>query len=189
MSDTQKISRIWLTYKARINSERRFRRYALLSHLGLSWYAFLSIVFSIYQGSVATKIGESSASQTSLIISVLTFGLSLVIYGFKFDDVANQHRDCYLRMQAIYKSQCDAQTKLNQYHDLLIHYPNHSTSDYDNLLFDAWKRGDAISNEDGKITLGTYVVVVGSMRLLLNFLLSVILFLFPLAIWLWFNWH
>ena len=174
------LSRIWLTYKARINSERRYRRYALASHLALSWYAFLSIGFSIYQDDVANKIGISSANKLSLITSILTFGLSLIIYGFKFEDSANIFRDCYLRLQSIYQSGSDGQKKLNAYQDLLDHYPNHSKNDYEDVLFDAWRAGDRLENSKGVIPIPNRIIVQGYFRKAVWYFLICVVFMAPL---------
>ncbi len=149
MAEPDHLARIWLTYKTRIISEQRFNNYALVSHLALSWYAFLSIVFSIYQSNLAKSLGEVGANQASLVISVLTFGLSLVIYGFKFEDAARTHRDCYLRMQSIYQSDDSNERKLEDYRKLLDHYPNHASRDYSDLLFDGWRSGRVLKGTDG----------------------------------------
>jgi len=143
------MARIWLTYKTRIIAESRFNIYALVSHLALAWYAFLAIAFSIYQPNIAKVIGTEGANQISLVISVLTFGLSLVIYGFKFEESARVHRDCYLRMQSLYQSAEPDAKKLDDYRILLDHYPNHATKDYEELLFDAWKAGRVLNGTDG----------------------------------------
>lgn len=62
------MARIWLTYKTRIISEKRFKSYALVSHLALTWYAFLSIVFSIFQTNIAKTLGAEGATQASLVV-------------------------------------------------------------------------------------------------------------------------
>ena len=143
------MARIWLTYKTRIISEKRFKSYALVSHLALTWYAFLSIVFSIFQINIAKTLGAEGATQASLVVSVLTFGLSLIIYGFRFEEYAGVHRDCYLRMQNVYQSNDSDSVKLDKYRKLLDHYPNHSTRDYQKFLLSGWKSQKPITGTDG----------------------------------------
>jgi hypothetical protein len=144
------MARIWLTYKTRIISEKRFKGYALVSHLALTWYAFLSIVFSIFQTNIAKTLGVEGATQASLVIAVLTFGLSLIIYGFKFEEYARVHRDCYLRMQSVYQSNSTDDVKLDEYRKLLEHYPNHSARDYQRFLMAGWKADRVLIGTDGK---------------------------------------
>ncbi|WP_278985793.1 SLATT domain-containing protein [Sphingobium yanoikuyae] len=176
------ISRIWLTYKTRIISERRYQRYAIVSHLALSWYAFLSIVFSIYQDRFAQSLGVVGASQAALVMSVLTFGLSLIIYGLRFDDLARIHRECYISMQRVYQSQESDDVKLERYSSLLEHYPNHSDSDYDDLLFDAWRFGRTLSGTDGQpILFGWRKVVASYFRHFVRNLATFSLFFIPLG--------
>lgn len=179
---TDPIARIWLTYKTRIISERRYKRYAIISHLALSWYAFLSIVFSIYQDRFAQSLGVVGASQAALVMSVLTFGLSLVIYGLRFDDLARIHRECYITMQKLYQSHVSDDAKLESYGNLLEHYPNHSDSDYDDLLFDAWRFGRTLNGTDGQpILFGWRKVLASYFRHFIRNCIIFLLFAVPLG--------
>ncbi len=165
MTAPSPIARIWLTYKTRIVSERRYQSYAIVSHIALSWYAFLTIGFSIYQDRFALYLGAGGANQASLIMSVLTFGLSLIIYGFKFDDAARMQRDCYLKMQSIYQSSEAIDVKLESYRMLLEHYPNHADRDYRQVLFDAWEAGRILTDTEGNpIKFGILNIVACYLR-------------------------
>ena len=177
------MARIWTTYKTRILSEQRFNKYAVASHLALTWYAFLSIVFSIYQGDIAKTLGEPGASQASLVMAVMTFGLSLVIYGFKFEDSARTHRDCYLKMQSIFQSTEPDQSKLHEYRKLLEHFPNHATRDYRQLLFNGWRAGALVTDTQGNAVPfdGKDAALVYA-RYILNIVAIIIIFLVPLAL-------
>lgn len=177
------MARIWLTYKARIISEKRFNRYAVISHLALTWYAFLSIVFSIYQTDIAKTLGVVGANQASLVMAVLTFGLSLVIYGFKFEDAARVHRECYLRMQSLYQSSKSDEIKLEEYRKLLDHFPNHSSGDYQELLFSGWKSGRSLSGTDGNPIKFNYKdAVVVYLNRSISFSLFALIFIIPSAL-------
>lgn len=178
MSDRNELAPLWLTAKARINSERRLRAYALISHLLLTWYAFWSIVFSVYQSKIGGAIGDVAASNLGIILSVLTFGLSLVISGFKFEERASTYRECYLKLQSLYRNK-DAENRLSTYHDLLDHYPNHSTSDNDRVIFDGWLRNQRVSNSNGLIPVTVLLVATQIARRLAAWIITAVLFLAP----------
>lgn len=184
------MARIWLTYKTRMHSEARYKNYALVSHLALTWYAFLSIVFSIYQENISEHLGSSGANQASLVISVLTFGLSLIIYGFRFEDNARTHRDCYLRMQSVYQSSDADHDKLDQYRKLLDHYPNHSNRDYQRLLLDGWKSGRPLTDTSGNNIKFEGIDAFREYAFIaLNYILLAMIFIVPpiaIAKWIWF---
>ncbi|MES2337107.1 MAG: SLATT domain-containing protein [Pseudomonadota bacterium] len=183
MSASPEIARIWLTYKTRIISERRLKAYALVSHLALSWYAFLSIVLTIYQNNLAAQLGATAATQASLVISVLTFGLSLIIYGFKFEESARTFRECYLRMQSIYQSAEPDSVKLSEYSRALDHYPNHASRDYEAMLFETWKAGRTLYGTDGQpIAFGIARILASYARTFLWIASLAIIFGGPLVI-------
>lgn len=183
MSTPDPLARIWLTYKTRMHAERRYQRYALFSHLSLSWYAFLGIVFSIYQTNFSQYLGDNGASQAYLVISVLTFGLSLIIYGFKFDEAARVHRDCYLRMQAIWQSSDSEPEKLQKYSLILDQYPNHAPRDWKDLLFESWLSNRALRDTQGnEIYFSQVQIGVCIARRILWFTSLAAIFLLPVAI-------
>jgi predicted membrane channel-forming protein YqfA (hemolysin III family) len=180
MSTPQPLANIWLTYKTRINSERRYLHYEVVSYLAMSWYSFICIVYSIYQYKFYKTLGVDGASQASLVMSVLTFGLSLVIYGFKFGDCARVHRDCYLRMQSIYQSRQSDEDKIEEYRLMLDQYPNHADRDYQDLLFDAWKAGEPLQKTDGEdIKFGYYQIIGCQLRHLIWHLFVILVFGLP----------
>lgn len=178
MSDSSELAPLWLTAKARINSERRLRSYAVLSHLLLTWYAFWTIVFSVYQDNVGSKIGPVEASKLGIILSVLTFGLSLVISGFKFEERASVYRGCYLKLQALYRSNAQ-EDKLSIYHQILEHYPNHSNGDNDRVIFDGWLRAQPVSNSKGQIPVTRILLVSQALAILFKWILGIALFAAP----------
>lgn len=178
MSNSDELAPLWLTAKARINSERRLRGYAVLSHLLLTWYAFWSIVFSVYQDNIGEKIGSVEASKLGVILSVLTFGLSLVISGFKFEERASVYRECYLKLQALYRAKAD-DNKMVMYHQILEHYPNHTNSDNDKVKFDGWLGKQPVSNSRGPIPVTKVLIVTQVARLVGKWVLVLVLFAAP----------
>ena len=180
MSTPQPVARIWLTYKTRIISERPYQHYELVSYLAMSWYSFLNIVYSIYQYKFIKALGADGVGQAALVMSILTFGLSLVIYGFKFGNCASVHRDCYLRMQSIYQSKRSDEDKLEEYRLVLDQYPNHADRDYQEMLFDAWKAGRTLQGTDGEdIKFGDCQIIACQLRHLTWHLFIALIFGLP----------
>ena len=50
------VDKIWLTSKARMQAEIRYKIYSLTSHLLLSYYALLMIIFSVFSDSITTSL-------------------------------------------------------------------------------------------------------------------------------------
>ena len=124
---------VWTTYKCRMNAERRYQSYNLLSHLLTSYYSLLLIVFSIFSSQFPFSAQASQAIGVAL--SVAAFSLSLILYGFHFSETAIQHRECYLKLQALLWS-ADAENIGKNYAEILQAYPNHSPRDYVALIFE-----------------------------------------------------
>lgn len=123
--------KIWRTAKSRMRAEVRYRRYHLAAHFFISYYSLLVIIASIF----ASELTELASVTDKIVIalSVVVFSLSLVIYGFRFSETADKHRECYLRLQRILDDSTIADLA-DQYHSILQHYPNHHSHDYDDLL-------------------------------------------------------
>jgi hypothetical protein len=181
MATEPDISRIWLTYKTRMNSERRLSRFAVLAHLAITWYSFLLIVMSVFQLQIERAAGTDIAS-FAIVLSVLLFGLSLIFYGFRFEEKASQFRECYLSLQKLYQSDGSSAEKLREYHRTLDRYPNHSERDYDRLVFDSWRRGTEIYNTDGRIEPTLGLIVKSYMQILAEWLLIFVTFVWPLTV-------
>lgn len=186
MATPNPTNRIWLTYKTRMVTEKRFKRYALISHLAMSWYAFLSIVFSIYQDRFALALGVDGANKAALVISVLTFGLSLIIYGFKYEDSANVFRECYLKMQSIYQSTDLDDVKSKNYLSVLDQFPNHSDRDWKEMIFENWRAGRKVTGTDGNdIVLNWRAITIGYGHYGIRYGIIAAIFLMPLALGYW----
>jgi len=146
-SDIEKLrAKIWITSKARICSEARFRRYDLYSHLGTIYFSLCLILASI------KMLGADVEPRADLfvILSISLLVLSVVLWGFRFSHSADRHRECYLRLQRLY-SQSDALDDLAaKYHDALLAYPNHSSFDYRTFVVtEKFSKGSKLSDSEG----------------------------------------
>lgn len=124
--------RIWKTYKTRMHSEKRYRLYDRVSHLMLSYYTLCLISYSI------VEIGRPNTvpyfDVAALILTVLIFACSLIVWGFQFAATANSYRDCYLELQQLYFNFQNTKKDNDAYVAILRKYPNHSDRDYQTLL-------------------------------------------------------
>jgi hypothetical protein len=130
-SDAILRDKMWKTSKCRMRAETRYRRYHLAAHFFVSYYSLLVILASLF----ATELSAFLPSPDKIIIalSIAVFSWSLVLFGFRFSETADKHRECYLRIQRLLDT--GASTDLAaEYHATIEHYPNHDSSDYNNLL-------------------------------------------------------
>ena len=164
---------IWLTSKTRMQAERRYKTYSLISHLFLSYYALLMIFHSILSNTPTTSL---SASQLNLALSVAIFGVSLVVYGFRFGETAQLHRDCYLRLQKLIDLTNDERKLRADYHEIIAGYPNHSARDFDDLIFDrTFMKKEVLRNSKGPI-VWTRMILIKKATRFAAFWLSVLFF-------------
>lgn len=124
---------IWITSKCRMITEAKYRRYAIISHLILVEYPVSLIIITIFSNFYDASF---PVDNFSIAISVVILSGSLIIYGFRFEEIANTHRDCYLRLQKIYNTEGDDLEISNKYHDILKDFPNHSQSDYNDFIIE-----------------------------------------------------
>lgn len=124
-------SRIWITERCHMKSEKRNRFLEYYFHVTLAAYALASIAISLSRGESA----ETELGSVLTFTSVCTLSVSLLIFGFKFGEVAAQHRSCYLELQKIRIDGTDNISDLNiKYIKVLSYYPNHSTGDYMSII-------------------------------------------------------
>ena len=144
MSDDQReiLNKIWITYKVRIISERRYRKYSLWTHSLISWYSMWLILLSLFSGTSSGVIPYYE--QLLVAFSIAVFSLSLILYGFRFSETANQFRDCYLQLQSLYSRASKTDDLATAYHDLLRPYPNHLSRDYEDLVVEMHYRHEKL---------------------------------------------
>lgn len=124
---------VWLTLKSRMHAENRYKSYSLVSHLLLSYYALIMIFISIFSNNLPPYL---PLTQINIALSTAILSASLIIYGFKFGETAQLHRECYLRLQRLLALVDDEKILVEKYHEIISGYPNHSTNDYDDLVID-----------------------------------------------------
>lgn len=62
------------------------------------------------------------------------FTTSLVIYGFRFEENANKHRECHLKLQALLSRKDTTDDIQKEYNEILSLFPNHAPIDYIRLI-------------------------------------------------------
>lgn len=126
--------KIWLTAHARMVSEQRYRQYDLASHLFLSYMSLLMIVSVIYSNELQGRIPHFE--KISLIISLLIFSTSLIMYGFKFSETASSYRECYLKLQSMLNSFDSYSDAGSKYDEILSACRNHASADFEALVIE-----------------------------------------------------
>lgn len=176
--------KIYITYKTRMTTEARLRRTSRLSNILLAWYSVVLIALSL-----ADLTGQYQIYRFSLIssaISVGTLALSLFLYGEKYNERADQFRDCYLKLQRIYQSSDTTDDKMKNYYDVLDFYENQTSDDYDEMVFDAVIRGQKLENSRGPIEISKVTFALIALKKLLRLSLTLALFALPVilgALW------
>ncbi len=70
----------------------------------------------------------------------------MFIYGERYNERAEQFKNCYIRLKQLYESPMKTDLKMRRYSEILDQYDNQSDSDYDEMLFDARMRGQTLKN-------------------------------------------
>lgn len=143
--------KIYLTYKTRMTTEARLRKTALICHILLSWYSLCLIILSLIEISNRFTIVDSNVVAGG--VSVAIFGLSLFIYGERYNERASEFKNCYLKLQYLYESSLSVQQKMKRYAEILEYYENQSDKDYDEMLFDAYLRNQKLRNAAGPVEI------------------------------------
>lgn len=135
---------IWMTSKTRMFSEDRYKRYSFLSHLLLSYYSLVMIIISVFSDALSCNV--PMYKEVTISFAIVLFGITLIVTGFQFDDVAKSHRECYLRLQKLLSEDLPDDALSKNYHEVLAGYPNHRNWDYDNFIIDrTFIRGESIT--------------------------------------------
>ena len=123
----------------------------------------------------------SNSSMIFVAASVIIFGLSLFIYGERYNERADQFKDCYLKLKQLYESSMKLEQKMRKYSEILQHYENQSDRDYDEMLFDAYLRGQALRNACGSVQISKIVFCKILIWRLLKMTGIAVLFVAPLV--------
>jgi conflict system pore-forming effector with SLATT domain len=139
---------IWWTSKVRMHAEKRFHRYSVASHLLLAYYALVIVLTSIFGQVLVHRV--PNFLELNIAFSVVLFASSLIVYGFKFSETAQNHRDCYLRIQRLLSQGLGNKELQEKYHEILAGYPNHSSQDYDDFIIErTFVHRDELTNSSG----------------------------------------
>ena len=148
---------IWLTAKARMEAEKRFRIYDVVSHLVLIWYSLWLLCLTVFSKSFEPYVGNIGSDELAAFLSASVLVLSVATWGFKFGTKAALHRDCYLELEHLLTK---SENVGAQYAEIKKRYPNHSTFDVDTVLFRRIViRREMLESEVGPITFGFWAVV------------------------------
>ena len=139
-----------------MTTEARLRKTALLYHILLSWYSLCLIALSVMD--ISRKFEIENSNLISACVSVAIFGLSLFIYGERYNQRADEFKSCYLKLKELYEGSNNVPHKMRRYAEILQHYDNQSDGDYDEMLFDAYFRDQNLRNADGPVQITKIVL-------------------------------
>ena len=143
--------KIYLTYKTRMTTEARLRKSAQTSHLLLSWYSACLIVLSIIN--ISGRFLVLYPDLISVAVSLVIFALSLFTYGERYNERADQFKNCYLKLKSLYEQELVIEQKMLRYSEVLEQYENQSDKDYDEMLFDSYLRNQKLKNACGPVRI------------------------------------
>ncbi len=178
MTETKQSNRIYLTYKARIKAEDRYKLYSVLANAIIIWYSFLMIVATIAVSSNAISISyyETVFAAGSIAIFASSIFLATGVLGKR----AAEHRACYLELQGIWNSNVQETEKLRRYGEALPRYPNHSSQDDADVIFSTWRRGGKLFDSEGRVTFSFLTIETVIVRKLAFWLTTAFFFIWPL---------
>ena len=142
MTDIKASNRIYITYKARMAAEAKLRLYSRVANLLVVWFSFCMIVASIGLASDSITIEQNEIFFASA--SVAIFASSVFLASGVLEKRANEFRSCYLELQKIWNSSVNENEKMRRYGDVLESYPNHSSRDDADVIFDTHYRGGLV---------------------------------------------
>jgi len=126
--------KVWVTYKARMNAEKRYQRLAWATHVWISAFAVVLIVISLFQTELSNSVPY--LTKWTIAASVILIVVSQMAHSFDFSMSAVQHRLAYLDLQQIHDTWDKRDNPVQDYHEALTKYPNHGTIDFESFLFE-----------------------------------------------------
>lgn len=134
VNETETIkNRIWMTAKSRIHAEKRYRHYNIVSHIILVFLSIGVIGSTLLKGDLPPII---PLDELTILLSVFVMAATIVVFGFRFGEIATLHRECYLRLQSLLDRDETIDEFKRCYHEILGAYPNHASIDYESLVLD-----------------------------------------------------
>lgn len=171
---------IYLTAKVRMNAEVRLRNTGKGLNYLITWYSFCLICLSLID---ITDIFELKYfGVISVICSIGLLVMSLLLQGERHLERADRYRDCYLKLQTLYRSDAAPAQKISVYDAILLDYDNHEDCDYDVTLFDAWRRNKVLRNAQGVIDVTKSTIALVLFRIVLKMVIVAALVVLPAAL-------
>jgi tetratricopeptide (TPR) repeat protein len=149
MSDVRPSNKIYLTYKARMVAEAKLRLLSKAANLLIVWFSFWLIALSILQLTKTVYIAYYEALSASASIAI--FAASIFLATGILEKRADEFRKCYLELQKIWNCEVSEKEKLRRYDEALPKYQNHSQNDYQDMIFECWKKNDRLFDTSGPI--------------------------------------
>ncbi|WP_150124979.1 SLATT domain-containing protein [Tsuneonella mangrovi] len=178
MTDVRPSNRIYLTYKARIKAESRYRLYSMLANSLIIWYSFLMIVATIAVSS--DKVGIAHFETILAALSIAIFASSVFLATGVLQKRADEYRACYLELQEIWESNVKEQLKLKRYSEARKRYPNHSSRDDSDVILSTWLRKGELIDTQGKVPASFWTLTTAILRKVLFWLAIAIIFVGPI---------
>lgn len=180
MNEIKASNRIYLTYKARIEAESRYRLYSNLANSLIIWYSFLMIVASIAVSSDEIQISyfETIFAASSIAI----FASSVFLATGILQKRADEFRACYLELQRIWNSNRQEAAKMKQYNEAITRYPNHSPSDNYQVIFSTWLRGGSLFDTEGAVPTSCFLIFSVLIRKIVFIASCLFVFLGPILL-------
>tara|TARA_R110002096_G_scaffold2150_9_gene11407 strand:- start:873 stop:1622 length:750 start_codon:yes stop_codon:yes gene_type:complete len=180
-TNSDKFANIWITSKIRMETHARYKRLDLLSHLVLTTYSVILLGFAVFSPRMVDTFIGNYQSELSIFFSLSVLCASLVIWGLKFGQLANEHQECYHKLHNLYNSDILANEKTEQYHQILERYPNHSVRDAERMLYNKIIiNKENLSRSDGTITFGYLRIAQYHLNSAINLLLMLLVMFAPL---------
>lgn len=178
MTDVKPSNRIYLTYKARINAESRYRLYSMMANSLIIWYSFLMIVASIAVSSENVAIAHFETTLAALSIAI--FASSVFLATGILQKRADEYRACYLELQEIWDSNVQEQLKLKRYSEARKRYPNHSSRDDGDVILSTWLRKGDLFDTQGKVPASFWTLSTAILRKVLFWAVMAVIFAGPI---------
>lgn len=135
MEEEKFSDKVWFTYHARIEAEKRLRRNDFLSQICLIWISFVLVMASYF------SISESSSFKVGVVhlLSIAVLVISVFVSGRGFASRAIYMRQCYENLGRMFAEvkmmEYDAESSAldsfaARYGEILGISENHSTCDY-----------------------------------------------------------
>lgn len=125
--------KVWFTYKARIQANKRLEWLDFHSQMLLVWYAILSTILGVLSVRYPHVLGKDTDVMAT-VLSVALLGVSLAVTNRDFRGRAMRMRSNYLELQKLYNELSSAsaqptQMQVDRYNDLLADSENHNEVD------------------------------------------------------------